>query len=64
MIAPAFGLIETKGFLPHVMDAVTKVRELSIPSQASGLTQIPARWRTSGTPSLRAARPDIQPLLT
>jgi len=26
-MAPAFGLVEAKGLLPHFMDAVTKVRE-------------------------------------
>ena len=27
-MAPAFGLVEAKGLLPHFMDAVTKVHEL------------------------------------
>ena len=28
VVVPAFGPVEAKGFLPYVMDAVTRVREL------------------------------------
>ena len=30
MIAPAFGLVEIKGFVPHFLNAATKARRLHL----------------------------------